>query len=708
MIIVIKKDKKNRLAKSFIAIGATIKGIGAIAKGIGKSGVNIKGGVQDTLGGVADAINASAKYSKLDPAITDANAREIEDVAAHTAADPLDYDSVYDSMSTLTLSTPMHWKEIYRQAKLNTGGGAGITSDIMRAGAGSKSLLGSGFKMLATGIGAGIGRAKLKNQAKEVGAELARTSTVSNNIATSRSVAQAGAADSFADYSKRANYTWAEGGALNLGYPNDMSSSVFNVFNNGGTHEENPYGGIPQGIASDGLPNLVEEGEVKIKPGLSELLNDYIFSNRSKVDKELIAKYPKYKGKTYAAIAKNILKEYDSNPNNEIIKNTTRSLLEDLYYSQEMGRRKKQLKGENRLMSYGGHLYDSTYDIDNRYVDYLDTYDYDTLAENPVPVSTPITPYALKENEMHLVPRQETFSQEGTIPSHEISAEKWGTLGLSMDDLKSLGYDVTPNYKRKKITGYTVKDNQGLLKHDLVVPTGVRRFDEDILKETLKETPRIPYDDSEARRRLADTLSALDDLKDYVSPLSALGASVAAAFSPNTTSDIPNLGVPIPTTRVRSVENIPRQVVHDRQRQATRGLAQLNAAISNIQNSGANPYAKQALLQGALASGITSLGDMYQKAIEQDAALRFKRDELLGNYDLTSAKLADEAEAVRMSAGLKEAARKDETSLMKRKLDMISDESKGKALSSTLTSMLDNEHAIRKEQVAKEIGRAHV
>ena len=41
---------------------------------------------------------------------------------------------------------------------------------------------------------------------------------------------------------------------------------------NGGTHEQNPYGGVPMGIGANGKMNTVEEGEVKF--------GDYIFSNR--------------------------------------------------------------------------------------------------------------------------------------------------------------------------------------------------------------------------------------------------------------------------------------------------------------------------------------------------------------------------------------------------------------------------------------------
>jgi len=49
------------------------------------------------------------------------------------------------------------------------------------------------------------------------------------------------------------------------------AQELVNIFEGGGTHEENPHGGIPLGIGSNGKQNLVEEGETK--------WNDYIFSN---------------------------------------------------------------------------------------------------------------------------------------------------------------------------------------------------------------------------------------------------------------------------------------------------------------------------------------------------------------------------------------------------------------------------------------------
>ena len=93
---------------------------------------------------------------------------------------------------------------------------------------------------------------------------------------------------------------------------------------NGGTHQENPFGGVQFGIASDGMPNLVEEGEVVIKvrnnpnqghsfaDGGSPTYDDYVVSNREFPTLEEIAnanitKTPeKYEGMSWADIYKDI------------------------------------------------------------------------------------------------------------------------------------------------------------------------------------------------------------------------------------------------------------------------------------------------------------------------------------------------------------------------------------------------------------------
>lgn len=60
-------------------------------------------------------------------------------------------------------------------------------------------------------------------------------------------------------------------------YGGMFNSTAVNEYNGGGTHEENPLGGIPQGTGPNGKMNTVEEGEVSIK---IDSKNKYVFSNR--------------------------------------------------------------------------------------------------------------------------------------------------------------------------------------------------------------------------------------------------------------------------------------------------------------------------------------------------------------------------------------------------------------------------------------------
>ena len=57
-------------------------------------------------------------------------------------------------------------------------------------------------------------------------------------------------------------------------------SENFVAFEGGGTHEQNPLGGIPQGMGSNGKLNTVEEGETKVTIDGEE----YIFSQRGMLD----------------------------------------------------------------------------------------------------------------------------------------------------------------------------------------------------------------------------------------------------------------------------------------------------------------------------------------------------------------------------------------------------------------------------------------
>lgn len=142
-----------------------------------------------------------------------------------------------------------------------------------------------------------------------------------------------------------ANYA-AFGGDLNTN--GGIFPTGLNYIDTGGTHEENPYGGIPMGIDSNGTPNLVEEGEV--------IYNNYVFSNRLKVPKAVQSKY-KLRGKknlTFADAAKQINKYNEERPNDSISKATTNELLSSMIVEQENV--KENMRNKNNKYAYGGKV----------------------------------------------------------------------------------------------------------------------------------------------------------------------------------------------------------------------------------------------------------------------------------------------------------------------------------------------------------------
>ena len=91
----------------------------------------------------------------------------------------------------------------------------------------------------------------------------------------------------------------------------DWSTGLDEV-NAGKSHEENPYGGVQVGKDSNGTPNLVEEGET--------IFDDYVYSNRIKVDRQTKDKFhiSKNADMTFAELSKKLQRESEERPNDAI------------------------------------------------------------------------------------------------------------------------------------------------------------------------------------------------------------------------------------------------------------------------------------------------------------------------------------------------------------------------------------------------------
>lgn len=143
------------------------------------------------------------------------------------------------------------------------------------------------------------------------------------------------------------NKTFDNGGNLN-------KNNMLTEFNNGGSHELNPLGGIPQGISPDGTPNKVEEGETKWE--------DYIFSNRLMLDKNTASNHnldKKHIGKSFADISKELSKQYKERPNDPISRDTVRANMGMLQHANDEVRNIKEAKEAKKAINdfaKGGYM----------------------------------------------------------------------------------------------------------------------------------------------------------------------------------------------------------------------------------------------------------------------------------------------------------------------------------------------------------------
>ena len=117
----------------------------------------------------------------------------------------------------------------------------------------------------------------------------------------------------------------------------DFFSGITEI-NAGGTHEENPNGGVQVGVDPEGTPNLVEEGEV--------IWDGYVFSNRIKVPKKVQEKYKlgTNDNLTFADAVKYAARESKERPNDPISANGLVDSMQSLQQEQETIREAMQAK----------------------------------------------------------------------------------------------------------------------------------------------------------------------------------------------------------------------------------------------------------------------------------------------------------------------------------------------------------------------------
>ena len=117
----------------------------------------------------------------------------------------------------------------------------------------------------------------------------------------------------------------------------------------GGSHDENPNGGVQIGVDPNGVPNMLEEGE--------PVYDDYVYSDNITADKAILEQFhipEKYAGKLYSEIADTFVDEAEDRPLDAISNNGLRAMLgrlADAQEQQKQNQEQKELEDELANMS---------------------------------------------------------------------------------------------------------------------------------------------------------------------------------------------------------------------------------------------------------------------------------------------------------------------------------------------------------------------
>lgn len=124
--------------------------------------------------------------------------------------------------------------------------------------------------------------------------------------------------------------------------------------NEGGSHEENPNGGVQLGVDPQGIPNMVEEGESVYK--------DFVFSDNITAEESFLKEYHlpvKYAGKLFSEIADKFVDEAEVRPNDPISNNGLNAMLVRLSECQEAQKQaREQAELEEELSNLSPEEFD--------------------------------------------------------------------------------------------------------------------------------------------------------------------------------------------------------------------------------------------------------------------------------------------------------------------------------------------------------------
>lgn len=445
-------------------------------------------------------------------------------------------------------------------------------------------------------------------------------------------------------------------------FKHDLGGFLFNhgaEWNNGvstvdtgGSHESNPYGGIPMGMAPDNQPNLVEQGEVIYK--------DYVFSNRlapTKDELKLVNLPERYDDWSFARIAEDMNRESSERPNDSISKRGLEDSLGKLMMIQEKQRMEKGKKGTQQMMAYGGHKYEGLGDFMDFKRNFMNP-PISRMEDRPVRTvvveETPVTEEPkitaprlntyrnfeqLSENTPFYTPEYLGFwdylsknrdSEIGKSLLNDINTGKYGNIGgntFTLDDILRLSRDYKKGPVHQAFLKYASDYNPySDIEVPALNPADYTLDAEDIAAEEKALQEALAYNDI-AAPLMKTPVEELDSRMRYAPVLgSAIGYLQSAFADPDyehanyLTREANHLEAP--QVRFRPLNRYLRYNPIDRNYLLNQLKSQAGATRRMVRNSGTNPGTTMAGLLAADYNAQNAIGNNLIQMQQYNDALR--------------------------------------------------------------------------------------
>lgn len=310
------------------------------SENIGNSLTSIAGGLTD----IAQSTMANAKIKDTTGIQTSIDAAANTTFGGSTNEQLM---SQYDAIEDLDRTSQRDLTGSVGSKLANTGKAtlSGVQAG-MQIGGPIGGIIGGAAGLIASGIGWAVGDTKAQNEAERLNrkAEAAEQRRLANFDLAVNNLEQQNLMYDMANYAKY-------GGPLF----NEFSNGITKI-NEGGSHSENPYEGVQVGLDPEGIPNLVEEGEIILGPEITKDNSSFVMSDSTKVSRGIRTKYKLRENITHADAAKEVTKMSEEMPNDPIVRRTNEIKLQELMIDQEQVKMKKDKNKRKNRFDYGGLL----------------------------------------------------------------------------------------------------------------------------------------------------------------------------------------------------------------------------------------------------------------------------------------------------------------------------------------------------------------